>query len=431
MAEPPSSFDVIVVGAGPGGSTTAAYLGRLGRTVLLLEKARFPRDKTCGDALSGKSMRVLRELGLVEQVEKLPHGVICGVTFSSPNHASVSIPFQSDDPNRTKGQGFCMRRMHTDNAFFGVAKKTKGVSVREQFQVQEVIFEEATGADGKPVRRAVGVKGIDLSDPRREELVFRAKVVVGSDGVNSAVARSVLGAKAALDPAHSCDAVRGYYSGIQGLTNHIEIHFVKSAMPGYFWIFPLENGTANVGLGLLSKDLAAKMKKEKTSLLQMMDKIIKEEPVFKERFSDAKPLGPVTGWRLPFGSARRQLCGNGWLLVGDAASLVDPFSGVGVGNATASGRLAAQFIDEAIERGDVSKPILSRYEAAVWDELGSELSTSYKMQRLGRIEWLLNLVVGKAATKPAVRELISSSLSNEDAKKKLSSPLTYLWLLLT
>jgi len=422
MADISSSFDVIVVGAGPGGSTAAAYLGRLGRSVLLLEKAKFPRDKTCGDALSGKSMRVLRELGLVEAVQKLPHGVICGVTFSSPNRATVQIPFQSDDPNRTGGQGFCMRRIHTDNAFFGVAKKTKGVTVREQFQVQEVIMENG---------QAVGVKGIDLTDPKRNELTFRAKVVVGSDGVNSAVARSVLGAKAVLDPAHSCDAVRGYYSGIKGLTNQIEIHFVKSAMPGYFWIFPLENGTANVGLGLLSKDLAVKMKKEKTTLQAMMDHILKEEPVFKERFADAKAISPVTGWRLPFGSAHRQLCGNGWLLVGDAASLVDPFSGEGVGNATASGRLAAQFIDEAIERGDVSKPVLSRYEAAVWDELGSELATSYKMQRLGRIEWLLNLVVGKAATKLAVRELISSSLSNEDAKKKLSSPLTYLWLLLT
>ena len=422
MADVPSSFDVIVVGAGPGGSTTAAYLGRLGRSVLLLDKAKFPRDKTCGDALSGKSMRVLRELGLVEQVEKLPHGEICGVTFSSPNRTVVDIPFQSSDPNRAGGRGFCMRRIHTDNAFFGVAKKTKGVTVREQFQVQEVLMENG---------QAVGVKGLDLADPKRGEFTYRAKVVVGSDGVNSAVARSCLGAKATLDPAHSCDAVRGYYSGIQGLTQHIEIHFVKSAMPGYFWIFPLENGTANVGLGLLSKDLQTKMKKEKTSLVQMMDHIIHEEPVFKERFSDAKAISPITGWRLPFGSARRQLSGNGWILVGDAASLVDPFSGEGVGNATASGRLAAQFIDEALGRGDVSKMSLGPYEVAVWEELGKELSTSYKMQQLGRIEWLLNLVVRKAATRPAVRELISASLSNEDAKKKLCNPLTYVWLLLT
>ena len=418
----PAQFDVIVVGAGPGGSSTAAYLGRLGRSVLLLDKAKFPRDKTCGDALSGKSMRVIRELGLVGEVEKLPHGSISGVTFSSPNSTVVSIPFHSSDPNREGGTGYCIRRYNTDNLFFTAAKKTPNVSVREKFQVNEVVMEAG---------HAVGVKGIDLSTPDREETIYRARVIVGSDGVNSAVARSVLGEKAKLDPAHSCDAVRGYYSGIKGMNGQIEIHFVKSVMPGYFWIFPLENGTANVGLGLVSSDLAKKMKKDKTNLISMMNNIMVNEPMFKERFSEAKPLGAITGWRLPFGSTRRVLAGDGWVLVGDAASLVDPFSGEGVGNATASGRLAAQFIDEALVRDDVSRLSLARYEAAVWEELGKELSTSYKMQQLGRHSWLLNLVVGKAATKPAVRELISASLSDEQAKKKFESPLTYLWLLLT
>ena len=416
------SFDVIVVGAGPGGSSTAAYLGRLGRKVLLLDKASFPRDKTCGDALSGKSMRVIRELGLVKEVEKLPHGAISGVTFSSPNSTLVSIPFQSSDPNREGGTGYCIRRYNTDNLFFTAAKKTPNVTTMEKFQVNEVVMENGT---------AVGVKGIALTDPSRAEKEFRAKVIVGSDGVNSAVARAVLGEKAQLDPSHSCDAVRAYYSGVKGMNGQIEIHFVKSVMPGYFWIFPLDNGTANVGLGLLSGDLAKKMKKDKTNLISMMNNIIQNEPMFKERFADSKPLGPITGWRLPFGSKRRQLAGDGWVLVGDAASLVDPFSGEGVGNATNSGRIAAQFIDEAIERNDVSRLSLARYEVAVWDEFGKELSTSYKMQQLGRHSWLLNLVVGKAATKPKVRELISASLSNEEAKKKFENPLTYLWLLLT
>lgn len=418
----PTSFDVIIVGAGPGGSSTAAYLGRLGRRVLLLDKAQFPRDKTCGDALSGKSMRVVRELGLVSEVEKLPHGSISGVTFSSPKGTVVSIPFHPADPNREGGTGYCIRRQHTDNLFFCAAKNTPNVSVCEKFQVNDVIFENNT---------AVGVSGIDLSDSKRSEKTFRARVIVGSDGVNSVVARSVLGDKAKLDPNHSCDAVRAYYDGIKGMNGQIEIHFIKSIMPGYFWIFPLENGTANVGLGLLSKDLALKMKREKTNLISMLNNIIQNEPMFKERFADAKPISPITGWRLPFGSARRQLAGSGWVLVGDAASLVDPFSGEGVGNATASGRLAAQFIDEALERGDVSKMSLGRYEVAVWGELGKELSTSYKMQQLGRHSWLLNLVVDKAATKAAVRDLISASLSSEEAKKKFESPLTYLWLLLT
>ncbi|MDE1798540.1 MAG: FAD-dependent monooxygenase, partial [Candidatus Micrarchaeota archaeon] len=301
-------YDVIVCGSGPGGSSAAAYCGRAGLKVLVLDKASFPRDKTCGDALSGKSMTVIRELGLVGEIEKLPHGSISGVTFSAPSGKLVSIPFAKTDPNRPGGAGYCMRRLHTDFMLYNAARKTAGVKIVEKFQVSEVLLENG---------RAVGVKGIDLADPSRAQKVVRAKVVVGADGVNSAVARAVLGEKAALDPKHSCDALRVYYDGITGMSNDIEIHFFKSCMPGYFWIFPLDNGTANVGIGLISKDLSERMVKENTNLIKMLNDAIANEPLVKERFAHAKALGPITGWRLPFGSYRRQLAGDGWVLVGD------------------------------------------------------------------------------------------------------------------
>ena len=109
------TYDVIVVGSGPGGSTAACYLGRAGIKTLLLDKANFPRDKTCGDALSGKSMTVVRELGLINEIEKHPHARIDGVIFSSPSGECIQIPFAKDDPNRDKGRGYCMKRIHTDN----------------------------------------------------------------------------------------------------------------------------------------------------------------------------------------------------------------------------------------------------------------------------------------------------------------------------
>lgn len=414
-------FDVIVAGAGPGGSTTAAYLGRAGKKVLLLEKAKFPRDKTCGDALSGKSMKVVRELALEAKIQKLPHCDITGVFFSSPSGASVDIPFPSNDPNRKGGTGYCMRRIHTDAMFFDAAKSTKNVQVKENFMVQEVIFQNGY---------AVGVKGIETTG-KRETREFYAKVIVGADGVNSTVARCVLGEKAKLDDKHSCDAVRGYYSNVSGLTSNIEIHFFESVMPGYFWIFPLENGMANVGIGLVSSDLKKRIASKNKNLITIMNDAIQNEPMIKERFKNAKLEGQISGWRLPFGSYRRQLAGNGWVLVGDAASLVDPFSGEGVGNATASGRMAAKCICDSIDDGNVGRDMLSCYEREFWAECGQELNTSYSMQKIGRIKWLLNKVIEKAATKKEIKEFISASLANEDAKKNFKNPLFYLKLLLT
>ncbi|MFA5108670.1 MAG: NAD(P)/FAD-dependent oxidoreductase [Candidatus Micrarchaeia archaeon] len=414
------TYDVIVVGAGPGGSTAATYLGKMGKKVLLIDKAKFPRDKTCGDALSGKSMRVIREFGLTQEIEKLPHAAIRGVTFSSPSGAVVSIPFAKKDPNRNDGTGYCMRRIHTDNMFFGAARREKNVVIKEKFQVNEVMFEGGY---------ACGVKGIDLASNNREEIIFNAKVIVGADGVNSNVAKAVLGKKAELNPKHSCDALRVYYDGVRDLTQNIEIHFLSSCQPGYFWIFPLENGTANVGLGLVSADLQKKMKTKNKTLISMLDDAIANEPLIRQRFVGAKRIGPVTGWRLPFGSHKRQLAGDGWVLVGDAASLVDPFSGEGVGNATASARMAASVISNAIDKNDVGKVALCAYEKEARAELGPELNTSYRMQQLGSIKWLLNKVVEKAATKQEIKDLISASLANEDAKKNFKNPLFYIKVL--
>ncbi len=414
------NYDVIVVGAGPGGSTTASYLGRAGIKTLLLDKAKFPRDKTCGDALSGKSMSVIRELGLLKEIEKHPHARIDGVIFSSPSGESIEIPFSKKDPNRDEGRGYCMKRIHTDDIFFNTAKKTKNVVVKEKIQITNVIMQNGY---------AVGVEGIDLSSNARPTVQYNAKIIVGADSVNSAVAKSVLGECAQLHPKHSCDAVRGYYSGITGLSGKIEIHFFDSVQPGYFWIFPLENNTANVGLGMLSSDLQKIMKNKNKNQIHLLKDAIKNEKIIKDRFKDAKLIGQLSGWRLPFGSHKRQVAGDGWVLVGDAASLVDPFSGEGVGNATLSAKLASEQIKIALEKNDFSINCLGVYQKRLREKLGPELDTSYKMQRLGKIKFLLNMVVKKARTSKTVSELISASLSNEKTKKSFENPLFYLKIL--
>ena len=400
-------YDVVIVGGGPGGSTAAAFLAKKGRKVLLLDKEKWPRDKTCGDALSGKTRGVLRELGLEEAVGKADHGEIGGVLFSSPNGKTVSIPLQAAAPGSSAG--YTCRRQVYDNLLWQNAKAC--AETREGAQAIGVVRE-----NGKIC--GVNVKG---ADGKEEEI--RGKIIIGADGTSSMVAREVRGAQ--VDPAHTCIAYRAYYSGVRGMTGALEIHFVKSIMPGYFWIFPLENGLANVGIGMTMDEMG----KNRVNLEKAMLDALSTNPLFKERFAEAKLVSRIKAWSLPLGSKRRQVHADNVLLVGDAAGLVDPFSGEGIGNAMFSGRLAAQVADEALSAGDTSAQFLSRYQERLWSAIGAELDLSYKMQRLGKMHWLLDMVVGKAATSEKARQAIAGTFVNEEAKSGYASPLFYLKIL--
>src|SRR3989344_8891302 len=163
-----SAYDVIVVGAGPAGSTCSMFLAKKGIKVLLVDRASFPRDKTCGDAISGKSARVLKELGLDKDLEKKDHAKIYGVLLSSPNGSVVEIPIPKQADGKAR-YGYCARRMVFDNFLFENAKKV--VETGEKFNVTDIIKEND---------HVVGVKGIDLHS--NEEREYRTKIVVGADG---------------------------------------------------------------------------------------------------------------------------------------------------------------------------------------------------------------------------------------------------------
>ncbi len=406
------TYDVIIVGGGPGGSASAMFLKKKGYNVLLLEKAKYPRDKICGDAVSGKSVGMLRELGIVDEMEKIDNAKVYGLVFSSPEGKMLEIPFPvKDGEGQTKARGYVCRRLVFDNFLFSHAKKM--VDVKEEFAVSDLIFENDA---------VVGVKGMDMTTKQAHE--FRAKFVIGADGATSIVANKVHAEKIPDD--HLCMATRVYYQGISGMTPNIEIHFIDSVMPGYFWIFPLEDGKANVGLGMVSSD----RQKKGVNLVAETERVIKEHPLFKERFKDAVKLNDIKGWTLPFGSFRRTLHGKGWFLVGDAASLVDPFSGEGIGNAMTSAKYVSEVIDEAFKKNDFSLEHMAQYDTRLWAEIGPELQTSLMLQKMGRHKWLLNLVIGKASRSKEIRDTISGMLVNEEARKSFISPMFYLKVLL-
>jgi len=277
------------------------------------------------------------------------------------------------------------------------------------------------------VASAVGSVGGDINAVEIVEkgdgvvVDVHAKTVVGADGAYSVVARG-LGFDQ-LDERHYCGGLRAYYEGVTGFEDNgfIELHFVNEAIPGYFWIFPMANGGANVGIGMLSSII----KKKDVKLKALLDVCI-EHPRFKERFANATRVGKVHGWGLPLGSKPRPLSGDGWMLVGDAASLIDPFSGEGIGNAMISGEMAAAWIGKALDGGDASAAFLKGYDRDVMGYLGNEFRISLAMQRLGRWKWLLNFVIDRASKSRSLSEAISMMFADENERAKLTSPMFYL-----
>ena len=403
------TYDLIIVGGGPAGTTAALYAARAGLKALLLEKDVFPRDKICGDAIGGKPSGVLRELGLLDGVARLPGAGVGHIVFGSPDHVEADIDLShAADPNRVTG--FVVRRTDFD-AFLFDAAAASSTDCRDGFAVDDLVM-----VDGA----VSGVRGHDTRTGREE--TFAGRIVLGADGYRSIVARRV--GLYAFDPDHTAVGLRAYYEGVEGMRDAIELHYVDAVRPGYLWIFPLGNGAANVGIGML----AAPMKRRGINLVDALDALV-AGPVFGPRFAGAHQVGRTVGWQLPLGSRRRKASGNGFMLLGDAAGLIDPFTGEGIGNAMFAGRRAVAVAADAIAAGDTGAARLARYDDLVWGEIGDELALSTRLQRIARIRPLLEFTIRKAARSPRVSDMICAMIADELPRKALASPLFYLNLL--
>jgi len=415
IPEPDSEFDCIVVGGGPGGSAAASYLAIQGKKVLLVEKGVWPRDKICGDAVGGKSLSHVSALGVKARLESTPHFRVTGIVFSSPNGSEVTVPLPEEDVARLEA-GYSLPRQQFDWLLFDRATELvieNGGSVMQGTTVTEVYSEgdKITGIQ-------VGIGG-----KRGEKMNFYAPWTIGAGGDRCPVARKIVKEMAGqelIEKMHYCGGYREYWDGVKGCegdSGNIEIHFVEGIIPGYFWLFPLGGGKVNVGSGLVF----GLMDKKKKKLKALQADVIANHPAFKERFADAKMIkGTGKGWQLPFGSPRkgrknqpRKAYASGALLIGDAASLVDPFSGEGVGNALVSGEIAARHVIE--NKGG------QEYQDELWNALGPELSNSFKMQKMSQRKWLLNWFVKKASKKPVIQEMMTEMIASKEAQENLHS----------
>lgn len=405
----------IIIGGGPAGAGTSIYLTQAGIPHVIIEKETFPRDKVCGDACSGKTAFVLRkanpawlqEIFQNEQDYTPSHGII----FVAPNGKALNIPY---NPNRQPGEqapGFTTPRLTFDNFLF-----------QKLPSPYATIFQQST------------IKSIDKTT-NKITVVFTcgadtyevtAPIIVGADGDKSQVRKQFMNDNS--NAKAYAVGLRAYYEGVEGLdkNNFIELHFLPEMLPGYFWIFPLPNGRANVGVGILSE----RIRDKKINLREQMLNAIKNNPNIRGRFANAKLIDKIQGWGLPMCMDQSPLSGDNFLLTGDAASLIDPFSGEGIGNALYSGMLAAFAIEKAIHAQQYDRAFLKEvYDDVLYKRIGDELKISATLQRLCRYPWLFNFVVNKANKSPSLSKTISSMFADLDLRDQLRKPSFYFKIL--
>ncbi len=403
-----ATADVAVVGAGPAGSAAAIVLARAGLDVALVDKARFPRDKCCGDGLTTWTLRQLEELGLQpppteRSDEGGPSGAHRGgmgswrdvgeVWVRSPGGHQVAFPFPRHEQGRF---GAVVKRIELDQALVDLAREA-GASLIEG--------QACTGArqgDDRVIIQLAG--GTELS----------ARYVVAADGMWSPVRR------------HLGLAVEGYRGEWHALRQHFtdvgptaasELHvwFEPDLLPGYAWSFPLSGNRANVGLGILRGG-----QYRVGDLAHVWPELLRRPHVKEALGPEARPEAAVKAWPIPARAHGVALAGGRALFVGDAAAATDPMTGEGIGQALATGRWAAEaLIFAGPHRSAAAR---SRYVRSVRNGLLADHHISELLSRVLAKSWGPGVALAAAGMSSWTRRHFARWLFEDEPRAALVTP---------
>jgi len=395
--QPDAEADVIVVGAGPAGATTAFYLAQSGLDVLLLDKSRFPREKVCGDGLTPRAVKTLVGMGISVSEQdgwvrnKGLRVIGAGKRLELPWPELASYP----------GYGLVRTRLDLDETLARRAQQA-GARLLEGVTVTGPVRDERSG-------RITGVaaKAADGGGER----TYRARVVVAADG-NSSRLSVAMGLRKRDDRPLGV-AVRTYYRTHRHdddyLESWLDLWDGDRLLPGYGWIFGMGDGTSNVGLGLLNTSLAF----GNTDYHALLRKWLEGMPA-EWGFTEENRTQPIRGAALPMGFNRTPHYYQGLLLVGDAGGMVNPFNGEGIAYAMESGEILARTIVQALARSRRAETerVLAGYPHALNQAYGSYYALGRTFVKLIGKPTLMRIATKHSMGRPALMRFALKLLAN-------------------
>lgn len=341
--------DVIVIGAGPAGVAAATTAARGGARVEVFDRARFPRPKTCGDAVSNRGGHLVDQLvGRREALTTVPHAKVRISAAILPDGEPIERDY-ADDP------GWIVPRLHLDD-LLRRALEDSGARLHQGENVRTVVVENDE------------VKGVQIGD-----VTWRAPVVIAADGPGS-VGWAALGRRYQRGPRLGV-AITAYYDdvefgGREGVSEH---YFARDLPCGYGWIFPAVDGTSNVGV----YQRADRFDADDRKLPALLDAFMAHHP---ERFEGATLVGRPRVWALPLATLPPRPGGPGILLAGDAAHGIDPLSGEGIWQALHSGRAAGRTALRAVDAGGLRAHHRAAYYADFFRHIAGPALTKLAIQ---------------------------------------------------
>ena len=422
--------DVIVVGAGPGGSSAAYHLARAGLDVLLLEKSTFPREKVCGDGLTPRAVKQLVGMGITLEPADgwFPNKGIRIIGGGA--RIELDWPELSSYP----GFGLVRTRRGFDEIVARAAQQA-GARLAEGVTVTGPALDEETGritgvtvrdtaAAGQARDGAATGDGVVTGDgavtgdrvatgdgAAGGERTYRARLVVAADG-NSSRLSLAMGLRKRDDRPLGV-AIRTYYTSPRHdddyLETWLELRDGNALLPGYGWIFGVGDGTSNVGLGLLNTSASFGHADYRAMLRNWLATMPAEWG-----FTEETRIAPVRGAALPMGFNRTPHYTRGLLLVGDAGGMVNPFNGEGISTAMESGEIAAQVIIQALARPDQSSTelALQGYPQALKDAYGGYYTLGRKFVGAIGHPWFMQFATRHGLPRPTLMRFTMKLLAN-------------------
>lgn len=357
-------FDIAIIGAGPAGCSAALTLQKSQLKVALFEKKEFPREKICGDGLDDRCINTLLAINpdyVDEFLATKKYYVIEDMRLYYKNKPCVI---------NVKSVGYTCKRYDFDNFLFSLVKRDcQNLTIFQNTKICSVQNE---------------IGAVLLED--MNQVRYQAKMVLVCTGASSFLARKLTGKP--FEKEKLGFAARAYFKGVKDLQgNTVELHYKKEFFPGYLWIFPMADDTANVGVGWhLGQKYNEKIQDVLTNWIQGDD-------VLRQRFADAEQVGLMQGGLIPYSTKQFDCYGDNYCICGDTADLIDPISGGGIGTAMVSGHFAAQVAEKAVTAGDCSANMTKEYSEKLRQRVQSEIKKRYFFQQsITRHKWLMDVL---------------------------------------